>query len=100
MLSLLPIGFFWIPELTFTNNLLISCGILVLIILTQFITSKIFDPIDRIKMGIETIRDGDFTIFLNKSGSHDANKLIDVYNDMIQILQDKRIETIQLQVLC
>ena len=96
-LSLLPIGYFWIAELTFTNNLLISCGILVLIISTQLIVSKIFDPIDRIKMGIETIRDGDFTIFLNKSGSHEANTLIDVYNEMVQELQNKRIENKGLQ---
>ena len=97
LLSLLPLGYFYIPELSFTTKLCIISGVCILIVFTQSFVTRIFQPFERIKLGIETIRDGDFTVFLNKSGSHEANGLIDVYNEMILTLQDKRIEVQQLQ---
>ncbi|MCB0279723.1 MAG: ATP-binding protein [Calditrichaeota bacterium] len=63
----------------------------------QVFIRKIFQPIENIHRGIETVKDDDYTVFLNKSGSNEFSELIDFYNLMIENMQNKRVEIKQMQ---
>ena len=62
-----------------------------------YFIKRIFQPIENIRRGIETVKDDDYTVFLNKSASNEFSELIDFYNLMIENMQDKRIEIKQMQ---
>lgn len=70
---------------------------IILLTVTQKFVSAIFFPMENLKSGIETLKDGDYTVFLNKSGTHEANGLIDVYNEMIEQLRHQRLKAKEIQ---
>jgi two-component system, NtrC family, nitrogen regulation sensor histidine kinase NtrY len=71
---------------------------LIIFLLAKRIIRQIYRPFELVKSGIETIKDGDYTVFLNTQGSkHEFTQLIDLYNLMIQQLQNKRLEIKKIQ---
>lgn len=69
----------------------------ILFVVSTKVVSALFFPLENLKSGVETLRDGDYTVFLNKKGSHEANVLIDVYNEMIEQLRSGRLQAKQIQ---
>ncbi len=47
-------------------------------------------PIDLMQSGTDAIRDGDFSVQYNKTGSKEIDRLIEVYNQMIEQLRTER----------
>ena len=79
----------WQAIVMVTSFLLFAIGL--------YFIRQIFQPIENIHRGIETVKDDDYTVFLNKAGSNEFAELIDFYNLMIENMQDKRVEIKQMQ---
>jgi two-component system nitrogen regulation sensor histidine kinase NtrY len=63
----------------------------ILFLVTLFMVNKTFKPIDTVSRGLSLIQDGDYSITLRKSSNTEANKIIEVYNAMINHLREERI---------
>ncbi len=63
----------------------------ILFLVTLFMVNKTFKPIDTVSRGLSLIQDGDYSITLRKSSNAEANKIIEVYNAMINHLREERI---------
>ncbi|MCF8242467.1 MAG: ATP-binding protein [Melioribacteraceae bacterium] len=61
------------------------------IIFSILLYRSLIKPVKLISSGIETIKDQDFSIKLNKVDQKDMDQLIDVYNRMIDQLRHERI---------
>ncbi len=75
--------------------LLSEVGLLVLFSLSIGLYRKLIRPIELMKNGTDAIRAGDFTIKYVKTGSKEMDKLIDVYNQMIDTLRKEKTKTVE-----
>ena len=96
LLSLLihTVFIFLIVELYAQNQTLFLIGeglILLSIGFTIWLYRSIARPFDIISLGIESLRDKDFSSKLNKVGHQEIDKLISVYNMMMGQLREERL---------
>ncbi|MCD6347621.1 MAG: hypothetical protein J7L96_09405, partial [Bacteroidales bacterium] len=63
----------------------------ILFIITLFIINKTFKPIDTVSRGLSLLQEGDYSITLRKSGNTEGDKIIEVYNAMINRLREERL---------
>ena len=90
--------FFFHFETTLIQKTISITITLIILLISKKIIDGIYRPFELVKSGIETIKDGDYTVFLNTEGSkHEFTQLIDLYNLMIEQLQSKRLEIKQIQ---
>ncbi|MGV3765285.1 MAG: sensor histidine kinase [Chitinophagaceae bacterium] len=68
----------------------------VLILVSVFFSWRLYraliDPLNMLVQGTEAIRDRDFSVKLLRTGSFEMDKLIDVYNQMIEELRAERLQ--------
>lgn len=62
-----------------------------LFILTLIIVNRTFKSIDTVSRGLSLLQEGDYSITLRKSGHSEADKIIEVYNAMINRLREERL---------
>lgn len=79
---------------TFQENLkyllLAEFVILILIVLSFNLFRALFLPIDQIKLGIDTIKDQDFTVKITETGLVEVDEMIKVYNALIENIRRER----------
>jgi two-component system, NtrC family, nitrogen regulation sensor histidine kinase NtrY len=71
--------------------LIIEAGILVSILFSFWFYYSLTRPLNLIYAGIESIRNKDFNVRLKKTGQRDLDRLIEVYNRMIDQLREEKI---------
>jgi PAS domain S-box-containing protein len=68
----------------------------ILILVSVFVSIRLYraflKPLNLIASGIESIKDRDFSTTIVKTGHRDLDKLIAIYNRMIEQLRDERIK--------
>ena len=72
--------------------LLSEFGILFSLFLSYLMYRSFIRPLDFMYSGTDAITDKDFTIKFVKTGSKEMDKLIDVYNNMIDNIREERIQ--------
>ncbi|WP_236978986.1 sensor histidine kinase [Membranihabitans maritimus] len=65
--------------------------IIIIILLAFLVYSKIFRPLDQLKLGSEALRDRHFTSKLRPTDSPEMNNLITVYNNIIENIREERV---------
>lgn len=80
----------------FERNRLLFLASEVLILVSVFFSWRLYraliDPLNMLVQGTEAIRDRDFSVKLLRTGSFEMDKLIDVYNQMIEELRAERLQ--------
>ncbi|MCM5527341.1 PAS domain-containing sensor histidine kinase [Parasegetibacter sp. NRK P23] len=80
----------------FERNRLLFLVSEVLILVSVFFSWRLYraliDPLNMLVQGTEAIRDRDFSVKLLRTGSFEMDKLIDVYNQMIEELRTERLQ--------
>lgn len=71
----------------FVSSLMIIMGLLITALLSLRLSRMINIPLDNIKKGVASIRDGNLDIRLDSSGSNELNDLANGINQMAQSLQ-------------
>ncbi|MFK7775780.1 MAG: PAS domain-containing sensor histidine kinase [Saprospiraceae bacterium] len=72
--------------------LLSEFGILFSLFLSYLMYRSFIRPLDFMYSGTDAIQDKDFTIKFVKTGSKEMDRLIDVYNNMIDNIREERIQ--------
>lgn len=65
-------------------------GVLALIVLSFILFRALFLPIDQINLGIDTIKDQDFTVKISETGFAEVDEMIKVYNALIENIRKER----------
>jgi two-component system, NtrC family, nitrogen regulation sensor histidine kinase NtrY len=71
--------------------MIVEAGILVSIVFSGWFYFSLTRPFNLIYAGIESIRNKDFNVRLKKTGQRDLDRLIEVYNRMIDQLREEKI---------
>lgn len=66
-------------------------GIIIALIVLIFIYRKTIRPIRIIKRGMDLVREQDFASRLRRVGQRDADKLVDMFNEMMECLKRERL---------
>lgn len=70
-------------------------GIQILVVVSAFISYRLYlsfvKPLEILASGVETIRDRDFSCTIIETGNEELDRLIDVYNRMIDQLRRERL---------
>ena len=72
--------------------LLVEVGIILSLLLAFGLYRSFIKPLDFLYTGIDAIQDEDFNVKFVKTGSKEMDKLIDVYNKMIDNIRQERIQ--------
>lgn len=72
---------------------LIELGVLSFMLAAYWLFREIFKPIRLLAQGVVAIQEQDFNIKFSKTGHNETDKLIEVYNAMIQHLRQERAIT-------
>jgi two-component system, NtrC family, nitrogen regulation sensor histidine kinase NtrY len=73
--------------------LLAEVGIILSLLLAYRLYRSFIKPLDFIASGTDAIRDQDFNVKFLKTGANEMDKLISVYNDMIDNIRTERTQT-------
>ena len=65
-------------------------GVFISLFISYLLYKSMIRPIDLINSGTDAIADNDFSIKYLKTGSTEVDKLVDVYNEMIESLRKER----------
>ncbi|UCE25427.1 MAG: PAS domain-containing protein, partial [Candidatus Zixiibacteriota bacterium] len=89
ILIVLSVMIFW-----HSRYLFVAAEILILasLVITIHLYRAFLKPLDIISAGIESIKDQDFSTTFVKTGQDDLDRLIDIYNRMIEQLRNERIK--------
>lgn len=71
----------------------VEIAILFSIFLSYLLYKQILRPIQLMSMGADALEDGDFQVKFLKTGSIEMDKLIQVYNQMIDNIREERTQT-------
>ncbi len=69
---------------------LAEIGIIISLIWSYRLYRSFIQPLEFMASGVDAIRDKDFNVKFVKTGSHEMDKLINVYNDMIDNIRQER----------
>ncbi|SFS55641.1 PAS domain-containing protein [Zhouia amylolytica] len=64
--------------------------VFVLIVLSFYLFKSLFLPIEQINLGIDTIKDQDFTVKISETGMKEVDEMIKVYNSLIENIRNER----------
>ncbi|UNY98456.1 ATP-binding protein [Zhouia spongiae] len=70
--------------------MLAELGILFLIVGSFYLFKALFLPIEQINLGIDTIKDQDFTVKISETGLKEVDEMIKVYNALIENIRNER----------
>jgi two-component system, NtrC family, nitrogen regulation sensor histidine kinase NtrY len=82
---------FYVRKVNSELFVMVEAGILVSIVFSGWFYFSLTRPLDLIYAGIESIRNKDFNVRLKETGQKDLDRLIDVYNRMIDQLREEKI---------
>ena len=54
---------------------------------------KVMKPMDSITTGLDLLKDGDFNSRLTKRGHYEADKIVDLFNNMLLQLRNERLKS-------
>ncbi len=72
--------------------LLAEAGIIISLILSYQLYKSFIQPLDFMYTGVDAIEDKDFNVKFVETGSREMDKLIGVYNNMIDNIREERIQ--------
>ncbi len=72
--------------------LLVEAGILLSLFLSYMLYRSFIQPLDFLYSGTDAIRDKDFNVKFVRTGSREMDKLIEVYNEMIDSIRLERVQ--------
>lgn len=70
--------------------LLIELGLICLLFYSIFVYQKIIQPIQTLQRAIDALHDEEYSLQFIKTGTKDVDKLVDVYNSMVNHLRKER----------
>ncbi len=62
-----------------------------LLILFSFLLLRITKPLNQMALGLDSLKDQDFSGYLRPSGSSEVDKLVEVYNKMMENIRNERV---------
>lgn len=65
-------------------------GLILLLILSYLLLIRITRPLDQIVLGLDSLKDQDFSGYMRKTGSKEINLLVEVYNKMLDNIRKER----------
>ncbi len=89
ILIVLSVMIFWHSRYLFVAAELL---ILASLVITVHLYRAFLKPLDMISAGVESIKDQDFSTTFVKTGQDDLDRLIEIYNRMIEQLRNERVK--------
>jgi two-component system nitrogen regulation sensor histidine kinase NtrY len=75
-----------------TQHLIIGESLLLfLLVLYFYLLNKITKPLDQIALGVDALKDKDFSGIMRPSGSKEIDGLVSVYNEMLENIKKERV---------
>ena len=86
---LMVLSYFLLEE-TIAWLLVVEIGVLISLVLAYVLYSKFTRPLRLLGNGVDAIKDQDFAIQLKPTGSPDMDRLVKVYNEMLNHIREER----------